>query len=69
MSEETTVPEPHAALSETSNPTFSIVSVLRQRESIFKERVAALDLRIGLNMLGVEGRKLFIEYISTKRQQ
>jgi hypothetical protein len=32
-------------------------------------RDAAIDLRIGLNMLGEEGRKLLAEYISIKRQR
>jgi len=33
------------------------------------KRDAAVDLRIGLNMLGEEGRKLLAEYITIKRQR
>ena len=33
------------------------------------KRDAAIDLRIGLNMLGEEGRKLLAEYIYIKRQR
>jgi hypothetical protein len=33
------------------------------------KRDAAIDLRIGLNMLGAEGRKLLAEYITIKRQR
>jgi hypothetical protein len=33
------------------------------------KRDAAIDLRIGLKMLGVEGCKLLVEYIAIKRQR
>ena len=67
-------PEPHTVLPETSTPTtprvlFPIVPVLQHRERIPKGRVAAIDLRIGLSMLGQEGRKLLAEYITIKLQQ
>lgn len=35
---------------------------------IFSSRVAASDLRIGLNLLGEQGRKLLAEYIAFKQQ-
>jgi len=70
------VPQPAIVLPETSTDTppsvltrLTTVSLQRRRESIFKGRVASIDLRIGLNLLGQEGRKLLAEYISTKRQQ
>jgi hypothetical protein len=37
-----------------------------QHEAIFKKRVASIDLRIGLNLLGEKGRMLLAEYIQTK---
>jgi hypothetical protein len=48
---------------------FPIVPVQQHRERIPKGRVAAIDLRIGLRMLGQEGRKLLAEYITIKLQQ
>jgi hypothetical protein len=64
-------PEPRIVLSETSIPSvlFPIVPVQQHRERIPKGRVAAIDLRIGLSMLGQEGRKLLAEYITIKLQQ
>jgi hypothetical protein len=64
-------PEPHLVPSETSIPSvlFPIVPVQQHRERIPKGRVAAIDLRIGLSMLGQEGRKLLAEYITIKLQQ
>jgi hypothetical protein len=67
-------PESHTVLSETGTPTtpsvlFPIVPELQHREHIPKGRVAATDLRIGLSMLGQEGRKLLAEYITIKLQQ
>ena len=67
-------PKPRTVLSETSTPTtprvlFPIVPVQQHRERIPKGRVAAIDLRIGLSMLGQEGRKLLAEYITIKLQQ
>lgn len=41
----------------------------RQYEAIFKKRVASIDLRIGLNLLGENGRMLLAEYIKTKAAQ
>ena len=38
-------------------------------EAMFKNRVASIDLRIGLNLLGENGRLLLIEYIKTKASQ
>jgi hypothetical protein len=32
-------------------------------------RDAAIDLRIGLNMLGEEGRRLLAEYVTIKQKQ
>jgi len=67
------LPEPSLVLETASTPPASAltglptVSLQRRRESIFKERVASTDLRIGLYLLGQEGRKLLAEYI--KRQQ
>jgi hypothetical protein len=40
----------------------------RQHVVIFKKRVASIDLRIGLNLLGENGRMLLAEYIKTKNQ-
>jgi len=37
-----------------------------QHKVIFKKRVASIDLRIGLNLLGENGRMLLAEYIKTK---
>ena len=52
------------------NPTPSpIVPVQHHRVHLSKGRVAAIDLRIGLNMLGQEGRKLLAEYVAQKLQQ
>jgi hypothetical protein len=69
------VPQPSTVLPETSTDTppgvltsSTTVSLQRRRESILKGRVASIDLRIGLNLLGQEGRKLLAEYISAKRQ-
>ena len=56
-------------LNSTSTTDVSIISVQHRREGRAKGRVAALDLRIGLNMLGIEGRKLLFEYITQKLQQ
>ena len=38
----------------------------QQQNVIFKKRVASIDLRIGLNLLGENGRMLLAEYIKTK---
>jgi hypothetical protein len=38
------------------------------KKSTSTQRDAARDRRIGLNMLGPEGRKLFFEYITIKQQ-
>lgn len=38
-------------------------------EVIFNKRVASIDLRIGLNLLGENGRMLLAEYIKTKTSQ
>jgi len=69
------VPQPSTVLPETSTDSppsvltsSTTVSLQRRRESILKGRVASIDLRIGLNLLGQEGRKLLAEYISAKRQ-
>jgi hypothetical protein len=67
-------PEPRHVLPETSTPTtpsvlFPIVPVQQHRKHIPKGRVSAIDLRIGLSMLGQEGRKLLAEYIAIKLQQ
>ena len=64
-------PEPRTVLSETSIPSvlFPIVPVQQHLEHISKGRVAAIDLRIGLSMLGQEGRKFLAEYITIKLQQ
>jgi len=52
-----------------TQPSVPIVPVQQHRERQSKGRVAAIDLRIGLNMLGIEGRKLLAEYITIKRQR
>ena len=69
MSEETTEPEPQYVLQPSSTTLSPIVPVQQHRERIPKGRVAAIDLRIGLSMLGQEGRKLLAEYITIKLQQ
>ena len=53
---------------ETPSTTLPKVLAQQHRKHISKSRAAAIDLRIGLNMLGIEGRKLLIEYILLKRQ-
>ncbi len=40
-----------------------------QLEVMFKNRVVSIDLRIGLNLLGENGRMLLAEYIKTKASQ
>lgn len=40
-----------------------------QHDVLIKERVATIDLRIGLNLLGEKGRILLEEYIKTKTSQ
>ena len=47
----------------------STVSLRRKAVQASLKRDAAIDLRIGLNMLGEEGRKLLAEYITIKRQR
>ena len=60
-------PEPlHVFQSHSNVP---IVPIDHDREKLPKGRVAAIDLRIGLSMLGQEGRKLLAEYITIKLQQ
>ena len=69
--------QPHVVLPTTStHPTqpsvlssSPIVSPQRRRKGISKERVVSIDLRIGLNLLGEQGRKLLAEYITIKRQR
>jgi len=39
-----------------------------KREKSIQGRVASIDLRIGLNLLGEQGRKLLAEYITIKRR-
>jgi hypothetical protein len=68
------VPKPYNVLPETSTThqssvLFPIVPVQQHHERIPKGRDAAIDLRIGLSMLGKEGRKLLAEYITIKLQQ
>ena len=46
-----------------------LLSRQHQHDVIFKERVATIDLRIGLNLLGEKGRILLEEYIKTKTSQ
>jgi len=65
-------PEPHTALetANTSTPpsvlsSSTTVSVKRRRENIFSKRIASTDLRIGLNLLGENGRILLREYSKT----
>ena len=38
-------------------------------ERVEQKRDASIDLRIGLNLLGAEGRALLVQYITTKRQR
>ena len=70
-----TSPKPHVVLHTSSTTphcvlsSSPIVSQQRRQAGIFKERVASIDLRIGLNLLGEQGRKLLAEYITIKRQQ
>jgi hypothetical protein len=40
-----------------------------KREKNTQGRVASIDLRIGLNLLGEDGRMLLAQYIKTKSQQ
>jgi hypothetical protein len=64
-------PEPQSVLETASTPP----SVLnhhkvseRQRHDVvmFTKRVASIDLRIGLNLLGENGRMLLAQYLKTK---
>jgi hypothetical protein len=60
------VPEPRSVLSETSTRTPpNVLSCSQQQEQLScKGRIAAIDLRIGLLLLGEEGRKLLTEYMA-----
>ena len=67
---------PHVMLPQSSTHpqpsvliTQPIVSPQQRQAGIFKERVTSIDIRIGLNLLGEQGRKLLAEYITIKRQQ
>ena len=63
--EETTIDDNSIVLEHCSTNTTSVLTCLQhQQKSPFKERIAAIDLRIGLLWLGEEGRKLLAEYIS-----
>jgi hypothetical protein len=68
MSEKTTVKDNtyNASLVISEIP---LLSHQHQHDVIFKERVASIDLRIGLNLLGEKGRMLLEEYIKTKTSQ
>src|SRR5436305_1168972 len=70
LSQQTISPEDTGA-KPTDTSSFLSPHILghKTREHIPKERVAAIDLRIGLCMLGIEGRKLLFEYITQKLQQ
>ncbi len=68
MSKKATVRQPHNARQNDSADTLSSALVQQHRERMSKGKVAAFDLIIGLNMLGIEGRKLLVEYILLKRQ-
>ena len=46
-------------------PGSDTVSVTRRGETMFTKRVAATDVRIGLNLLGENGRMLLREYAKT----
>jgi hypothetical protein len=41
----------------------------KRQKPLSKARVAAIDLRIGLKLLGEQGRKLLAEYVTQKLQQ
>ncbi len=60
---ENTAPSTSLLTSETP-----LLSRQRRHELISKKRVASIDLRIGLNLLGENGRMLLTEYIKTKSQ-
>jgi hypothetical protein len=45
------------------------IPVQKDHARLSTGRIAAIDLRIGLKMLGEQGRKLLAEYIVTKRQE
>jgi hypothetical protein len=45
-----------------------VMNEREKREKSIQGRVASIDLRIGLNLLGERGRKLLAEYITIKRQ-
>src|SRR5713101_6828453 len=49
-----------------SSTTRNLSPQPRRHEAIFKKRVASIDLRIRLHLLGENGRKLLAEYIKTK---
>ena len=46
-------------------PSSVTISAKRRRENMFTRRVASTDIRIGLNLLGENGRLLLREYSKT----
>ena len=69
MPEETAITKPHnvQAVSSTS-PKSPAPLQQRRRKRIFRARVASIDTRFGLSLLGEQGRKQLAEYIKIKRQ-
>jgi hypothetical protein len=66
------LPKPRTVLETASTTTPNVLTQQplspqqRHREVIFTKRVASCDLRIGLNLLGENGRMLLAEYIKSK---